>query len=84
MCRNMSYLIIKVLENKGLGMKFKSKLIELRILISTIAFVDDTDLVAEGNDVEQMIVDILQTQNNLHTATGGLIEQDKSKYFVSK
>ena len=73
MCRNMSYLIIKVLENKGLGMKFKSELIELVILLSAIAFVDNTDLVAEGNDDEQIIVDMLQIRNDLHVATGGLI-----------
>ena len=41
--RDTSCLIIKVLENEELGMKFKSKLMELRILISVIAFIDDTD-----------------------------------------
>ena len=44
----------------------------------------DTDLVAEGNDVEQMMVDMLQMHDDLRTAREGLIEQDKSKYFVWK
>ena len=40
-----------MLENEGLGMKSKSKLVELRILISAIVFADGTDLVAEENDI---------------------------------
>ena len=51
-CGDMLCLNIKVLENEGLGMKFRSKFLELVILISAIAFVDDTDLVAEGNAAE--------------------------------
>ena len=47
---------------------------ELVMLISAISFADDTDLVAEGNDVEQIITDMLQMHNDLHTATWGLIE----------
>ena len=63
-------------------MKFKSKLLELVILMSAIAFVDDIGLIAEENDIEQMMVDMLQMCDNLFIATGGLIEQDKSKYFA--
>ena len=66
--------IIKVLENERSGMKFKPKLSELVILIWVIAFVHDIDLVAEGNDIEQIMVDMLQTHDALHIATGGLIE----------
>ena len=73
-CRDISYLIIKVLENKGLGMKFKSKLIELRILIWVIAFADKTDLVVKGNDVELIMVDMSQIHNDLYAATGRLVE----------
>ena len=77
-------MFIKVLENENLGMKFKLKLLQLEILISAIAFIDDTDLVAEEKEVKKKMVEMLQTYNNLHTAIGGLIEQSKSKYFVWK
>ena len=65
-------------------MKFGSKLTKVMEFIAAIAFVDDTDLVAEGNDGEQMMLEMLQTYDDLHTATGGLIEQNKSKYFAWK
>ena len=52
-CRDASCIIIKVLENEKLGMKFKSKLSQMETLISAIAFVDDVDLVAEGKEVEK-------------------------------
>ena len=55
-------------------MKFKSKLMEFRILIWAIAFVDKTDLVVEGNDVELIMVDMSQIHNDLYAATGRLVE----------
>ena len=67
-------MIIKVLENEKLGIKYKSKLTQMEMIISAIAFVDDTDLVAEGKEIEKKIVEMLQTYADLHRATGGLIE----------
>ena len=52
-CRDTSCMIIKVLENEKLGIKFKSKMSQLETLTSAIAFVDDEDLVAEGKEVEK-------------------------------
>jgi len=77
-------MITKVLENEKLGMKFKSKMSQLEMLMSAIAFVDDVDLVADGKEVEKKMIEMLQTYDDLHTATGGLIEQSKSKYFAWK
>ena len=81
-CRDTSCLIIKVLEKKGLGMKFGSKLTKEMALIAAIAFVDDTDLIAEGIDAEIMMNLMLKTCDDLHAATGGCIEQNKSKFFA--
>ena len=52
------------------------------VLIVAIVFVDDTDLVAEGIDTESMMQLMLKTYDNLHAATGGHIEQDKSKFYA--
>jgi len=82
LCRDTSSMIIKVLENKKLGVEYKSKLTDDNITVSAIAFVDDTDLVAEGPKAEEMMEKMLVTYNDLHTATGGLIEQSKSSYFA--
>ena len=65
-------------------MKFKSKLSQLVMLTSAIVFVDDAELATKGNEVEQMMVDMLQKCDDLHIATGGLIEKNKSKYFAWK
>ena len=84
LCRDMSCMIIKVLEKEELGIKYKSKLSQKEMMILAIAFVDDTDLVAEGTNIEVMMEEMLQKYNDLHIATGGLIEQNKSTYFAWK
>ena len=83
-CRDTSCLIIKVLEKRGLGMKFGSKLTKVMVLIAAIAFVDDADLVAEGIDAESKMKIMLKLHDDLFAATGGYIEQNKSKFFAWK
>ena len=58
-----------MLEKRGLGMKFGSKLTKEMVLIAAIAFVDDTDLIAEGIDAEIMMKLMLKTHDDLHAAT---------------
>ena len=65
-------------------MKFESKLTKEMVLIAAIAFVDDADLLAEGTDSESMMQLMLKTHDDLHAATGGYIEQDKSKFYAWK
>ena len=50
MCRDISYLIIKQLEVKNLGVCFLSLVILVSILCASVSFVDDIDLAAQGNN----------------------------------
>ena len=72
-CRDTSCLIIKVLEKRGLGMKFGSKLTKIMVLIAAIAFIDDADLVAEGIDAESKMKIMLKLHDDLFAVTGGCI-----------
>ena len=42
---------------------------------------DDTDLVVDGDNTPEEMQLILNLYNTLHTATGGKIQEEKSKYF---
>ena len=53
-----------------------------RVLIAAIAFVDNTDLVVDGNETERKMQLMLKIYDDLYTAIGGHIEEDKSKFFV--
>ena len=77
-------MIIKVLENKELGIKYKSKLSQEETIVSAIAFVNNTDLVAEGENIEEIMQQMLHNYNDLYAVTGGLIEHNKSMYFAWK
>ena len=59
LCRDTSCIIIIVLEKDELGIKYRSKISEQEMMISAIAFVDDTDLVAEGKEAETMMKKML-------------------------
>ena len=63
-----------MLEDEGLGVEFTSKLPRLIALIAAIAFVNDTDLVAKGEDIKRIMNEILEMCNALHKATGRQIE----------
>ena len=57
-------MIIKVLENEKLGMKCKSKLTQMEMIMSAIAFVNDADLIAEGKEVEKKMLEMLQNYDD--------------------
>ena len=81
-CRDTSCLIIKQLEKRNLGVEMTSKVTNHNELISAIAFVDDTDLVVEGENVEEKMNMMLNIYNKLYAATGGFIEVNKCNYFA--
>ena len=81
-CRDSSCLIIRSIERKNLGMQFESKVYGEIILKVSVAFVDDNDMVADGEEVEEDMKVILNDYNDLHSATGGHIEEQKSKYYA--
>ena len=81
MCRDISCLIIKQLEIQNLGILFLSVITYASILCSSISFVDDTDLVADGINATPKMQQMLNLYNKLHTATGGKIQEQKSSFF---
>ena len=55
MCRDISCLIIKQLENDNLGIIFKSNINQIEEQCVSVSFVDDTDFVTEGHDYERQM-----------------------------
>ena len=83
-CRDTSCLIIKAIETKDLGMKFKSNISNETISVSAVVYVDDNDLVSDGQRVKEKMQTGLSLFNSLHEATGGCVEESKSKIFSYK
>jgi len=81
-CRDTSCLIIRQLEKRKFGVQMQSRITKKNELISAVAFVDDTDLLVEGDNVEMMMNEMLGTYERLYAATGGVIEFEKSKYYA--
>ena len=79
-CRDTSCLMIRDLERRKFGIQMKSKVTSKQVLISAIAFVDDTDLLVEGDDGENTMNQMLGKHDELNAATGGYIEFDEIKY----
>jgi len=71
MCRDISYLIIKQLENSNLGINFIAPNNKIKEQYVSVSFVDDTDFVTEGVQHENQMKNIITTYNQLYTATGG-------------
>ena len=80
-CRDISCLIIKQLEVQNLGICFLSLVTAVSILCSSISFVDDADLVVDRDNATEEMQLMLNLYDTLHTATGGKIQEEKSKYF---
>jgi len=49
-----------------------------------VAFVDNADLVTDGDNAERKMGKMAVLYNDLHAATGGFSEKEKSKYFSWK
>jgi len=82
MCRDISCIIIKVIENKRLGVVFENQATGERIQCVSVAFVDDTDFMTNGENSVEKITKIIQIYEKLHGATGGLIELTKTTYYA--
>ena len=50
----------------------------------SVAFADDNGMVIGGCDSENKMEMILNIHDDLHSATGGCIEEEKSKYYAWK
>ena len=81
-CRDSSCLIIRNIERMNVGMNFESRVSGEIVLKVVVAFVDDNDMVADGENIEVDMNRILNEYNDLHSATGGQIEEQKSKFYA--
>ena len=83
-CRDTSCLIMKRIEIEKVGMRLTSVLSKKQEEITAVLFVDDADMISEGEDAEEKMQKILKMYNTLYTATGGHIQHEKCKYFAWK
>ena len=75
------YLIIKPIENKGIGLIIQAPISGKRKRKTAVALVDDIDFIASRVDVEANIQQILDEYNDYYTAIGGYIQDKKTKYY---
>ena len=48
---------------------------------TAVAFVDDNDLIADGEEAERDMNNMITTYDDLHAASGGNMQEEKSKFF---
>jgi len=77
----MSCLIIKVLENMNFGIKIKSRVSNAQELCTSVAFVDNIDLLEDGPQVQIKMQSMIVEYDDLHSASGGHVENSKTNYF---
>ena len=73
---------MRVIEKENIGMQLKSNMTLIKELITVVLFVDDADMIAEGDEAEEEMQLMLEIYNRLYSATGGYIENKKCKYFA--
>jgi len=83
-CRDTSCLILKMIENKQLGMNFVSKLSNETAHVVAVSYVDDNDLVSDRENIGENMNRGIEIFNSMHEATGGCVEETKCKFFAYK
>ena len=81
-CRDTSCLILKEIENNNLGMNFESRITQESIQVAAVSYVDDNDLVSDGSNVVDKMNRSVEIFDSLHEATGGCVEESKSKVYA--
>ena len=72
-CRDISNLIIKPIEELQIRMRMKRAISETVEDETAVAFVHDTDFVMEGEEFQWKMQTILDTYTTLFQATGGAV-----------
>lgn len=83
-CKNVSCIIFKVLENDVLGVNLTSPVTERRVLRTLIAFVDDGDFFSCGQTVVEKLSKLVAKYNKLHRATAETGQLDKTTSIYGK
>ena len=78
--RDSSCLIARNIERMNAGINFESRVSREAILKVAVAFVDDNGMIADGENVEEDMKIISNECDDLHSATGGQIEEQKRKF----
>ena len=81
-CRNVSCLIFKQLENMNVGIDLTSPVTRNRIMRLIIAFVDDADFFAYGPNAIQNMLRVISKYNKLYAATGGTGQLKKNNFYA--
>ena len=84
LCRDTSSLIIKQIEDQNLGIILQSLLVNISEQTVSVSFVDDTDLMTNGENNEIKIQRILTIYMELFGATNRKVQTKKSTYFAWK
>ena len=83
-CRNISGLIFKILDNLKLGIECASPVTRRRLLRAIIAFVDDADFFSNGKNVVRKLQRLIKLYNKLYSSTGGAGQLEKNLYYLWK
>ena len=80
-CRDTSCLIFKYLEIQNLGAEIHIASEKRRIQRVVVAFVDDTDFYANGEEYNNNMQNIMTQYTSLYEATGGKIQESKVFFY---
>jgi len=80
-CRDTSCIIFKQLEKMQLGAQIKVPSDDRILQRVAIAFVDDTDFYANGEEYESNMQKIMENYTTLYEATGGQIQESKVMFY---
>ena len=84
MCRDKSYLVIKECKAIEKGAIITSSIQNKTVYQIVNTFVDDANFYSNRNNIEQNINNILEKYIKLYSATGGLIQKEKSYFYYWK
>jgi len=63
-------------------MQITSNLMNETIQKAAVAYVDDNDLITDGDQATRNMNQMIKTCDDLQTATGGNLQEEKSKFFA--
>ena len=83
-CKNITCLIFKFLENNLLGFKYMSPVIRVKFMRTVIAFVDDADFYIGGENTLKRERLLIFKYNKMHAASAGKGQLAKNNFYFWK
>ena len=81
-CWDILCLIIKLIEKEKVEIQLKLVITKIEEGIIVVLFIDDTDMISEGDTAREKMQKMLEIYNRLYLATRRYIEDKKCKYFA--